>query len=564
MEESSKKSPRASRDRLGFVMAAGLVALVLAVFLQVVNFDFAGLDDSQYVFQNPRVTAGLSPSGLRWALTTFHEANWHPLTWASLMLDSRIAGLVESFGLEVGSTPASVYHLTNVALHAANVVLLFVLLSLMTGMRWRSAFVSALFAVHPLHVESVAWVAERKDVLSTLFWLLTMLAYCRYVRRPSVNAYLLMTATYALGLMSKPMLVTLPLILILIDFWPLPRLGGTGNREQGTVRPMAELVVEKLPLFVLALCSCAVTIYAQRAGGAMVGTEGFSLVSRLANAFSSYLMYILKAAWPVELGVFYPMRSAVFSPLAAAGAMCFFALAMLAAVWSARRPSLRWIAFGWFWYVITLLPVIGIVQVGVQSMADRYTYVPLIGIFVILAWGVPAVFACVLRGQVLRVGALTAIGVAVVVLLAVQAHRQAGYWKDGPTLLGHTLRVTGSSYYGLIYYGAVLELDGRYDDAAMRYRAAARLRPRGAAAYAGLGTALTRIGKYEEAESCLRKAVALNPDDAKIRNNLGGVLLYQGKTREAAEEFEKALRINPGYLGARANLERARGAETVP
>jgi Flp pilus assembly protein TadD len=549
------------RVRQEKLIAFFLLLLTLIVYAQSPSFDFINIDDGAYVFNNPHVLSGLTLPGLRWAFTTFTEANWHPLTWVSLMADAEATKWVAAFGLEVGNERAGVYHLTNVVLHAANSILVFLLLRSMTGMRWRSAFVAALFAVHPLHVESVAWVTERKDVLSTLFWLLTMRAYAGYVARPSRKGMAVTVVLYALGLMAKPMLVTLPVVLLLMDFWPLSRGKGIGNREQGTTNTRqptpVTFLLEKAPLLALTLCSCALTFWAQRVGGAVVSFDRWPLLHRLDNAIVSYGAYIMKMFWPVDLGIIYPMRLLIPRREVALGAV-FLVMVTVIAVRLARRASLRWFAVGWLWYLVTMAPVIGLVQVGAQAMADRYTYVPLIGPFIIIAWGMPTLVDRLIRRPAARAAVLGASGVAVVLVLSAMAHIQASYWHSNISLFARTLEVTRDNVYIEFDLGAVLDDAGRTEEAIPHFARAVKLRPRYMEAWGRLGTALARLGKFEQAEGPLRMAVALDPRSHEMRNNLGAVLLPQGRVREAIAQFEEALRIKPDYDGAWANLENAR------
>lgn len=553
--------------RLHIVIVCCLVALTLVVYAQTVDFDFVNFDDNNYISTNPRVLEGVTVSGVRWAFTTFYESNWHPLTWFSFMLDADIGGLVGAFGLDIGEYDAGMYHLTNVVLHTANVVLLFALFNSITGMRWRSAVVAALFAVHPLHVESVAWVTERKDVLSTLFWLLTTIAYVRWTARPDRRSYWLVVVLYALGLMAKPMLVSLPLVLILLDFWPLNRFRIRDNSRQGEPpancqsptanRALRSLFLEKWPLFALALCSSVITFLAQRYGGSVVEVEGFPVLARLLNALVSYKTYIVKMLLPTDLAVFYPMRL-VISLRQIIPAVLLFAAATALAIRCSGKDSTKWVTVGWFWYVITLLPVIGILQVGLQSMADRYTYVPLIGLFIIVAWGVPTLTERLIRTPAVGTVALAALGAIVIAVLTAQARVQVGHWKDGSTLFAHNLRVTGSNYYSELFYASALDEAGRPDEAIGHYTRAAGAKPQASAPQTGMGTALAKMGRYSDALVHMRRAVELDPGDAKARNNLGGLLLYHNKVREAVVQFEAALKINPDYVGAQRNLELAR------
>src|SRR5438093_6677457 len=376
-------SPAASKDRRRALLVCSLlVTVTLAAYGRVWQLGFVDYDDPGYVFENPHVLAGLGRSGLAWAFTTTTESNWHPLTWLSLMLDATIGG-----------ADPHLYHATNLLLHVANTLLLFLVLSRMTGFLWRSAFVAALFAVHPLHVESVAWVAERKDVLSTLLWLLTIAAHVRYAARPSLGRYAAVFSALALGLMAKPMLVSLPLVLLLLDYWPLGRwgtdaganvAGGSKARERGLLgrgRGRWSLMLEKVPLFALAVASSVATLVAQTEAVQPLGS--YPLAGRVANAWVSYIIYIGKMIWPKNLAIFYQYPRHALPFWEPAGAALLLLAVSIAAI--GLRRTRPWFAVGWFWFVLTLVPVIGLVQVGSQAMADRYTYVPLIGIFIVVA-----------------------------------------------------------------------------------------------------------------------------------------------------------------------------------
>jgi Flp pilus assembly protein TadD len=557
-----------SRYRYELILA-GLIALTWAVYGQVVEFDFVGLDDPGYVTDNENVLAGWSTESLRWAFTTREQANWHPLTWISLMLDAGVGG----------GHPA-VFHLTSLLLHIVNTVLLFHLLSRMTGAVWRSALVAALFAVHPLHVESVAWVAERKDVLSTLFWLLTMWAWIRYVERPGAGRYVLVVLGMAGGLLAKPMLVTLPLVLLLLDYWPLGRLtcGGSDLRSA----PWGPLF-DKIPLMVLAALSSLMTLLAQSAGGAMGALEVYPLGVRVGNALLSYVRYIVKMFWPAGLAVPYPYDLDALTFLRIGGAVIVLAAISWIAVRNARaRP---WLLVGWLWYGITLLPVIGILQVGTQSMADRYTYVPLTGLFVIVAWGIAEIVEGRPARARLSVGVLVS---GVVVALAVVAHAQVGHWRDTTRLFTHALRVTrdnavahnalGLELYradrldqALEHYRRAVEISPTYlearvnlagalmasrraDEAVAHYRAAMRLDPDDVVVTMNLGAALMGQGRLEEAEGLLRKVLENRPDDAAVHGALGVALGRLGRHDEAIPHFRAAVAANPGDAEMRVNL----------
>ncbi len=431
-----------------FIGVAALLAVVTAgAFWRVFVAGFV-FDDKLYILGNPHVQNGLNWADINWAFTAMFASNWHPLTWISHMLDSQIWGL-DPFGP----------HLVNLLLHVANVVLLFAVLRRMTGFIWRSAFVAALFAVHPLHVESVAWVAERKDVLSALFWMLTMLAYVRYVERPGIGTYALVTGLFALGLLSKPMLVSLPLVLLLIDFWPLERSGvsrmGGASTPARIGRPLktspTALIVEKIPLFALSIGSAIVTYLAQQASGS-VAISGFPLGVRVANALVSTVWYLWKMIVPTGLAAFYPHRGITIPVWQVIGSTVLLTgITALVILLARRKPYL---AVGWSWFVITLLPVIGLVQVGSQSMADRYTYVPLIGVFIALTWAVAEYWSMGVWGYgrsnsgsaptrpYPHTPVLSVPAVLIIAACVVGTWRQTGYWKDEISLCRHALAVT--------------------------------------------------------------------------------------------------------------------------
>ncbi len=381
----SNQDLTASRQyRLTLGLGIALAVVTLLVYCRCFDFGFIQFDDPEYVFENRHVLAGLTADSVRWAFTTFNCANWHPLTWLSLEFDALLYG-----GPQAGG-----FHATNVVLHIANVVVLFLILGRMTGMVWRSAMVAALFALHPLHVESVAWVSERKDVLSTLFWMLTMAAYLVYVDRPSIARYLLVALALALGLMAKPMLITLPFVLLLLDYWPLGRWqhgpkpalpSPDSSKDQPQPLSLGRLLLEKIPLFVMVLGSCIVTFLAQHQGQAVGSFEKFPLLVRLWNALLTYVTYLGEMFLPRNLAVYYPHPGLQISALRGVAA----GLLLLAISWLVLWPGRRfpYLAVGWFWYLGTLVPVVGLVQVGSQAMADRYTYVPLIGCFLMLTWG---------------------------------------------------------------------------------------------------------------------------------------------------------------------------------
>ena len=482
-----------------------LILLTTAAYGPIWRNDFINYDDNVYVTGNDHVKAGLSPKGIAWAFTSTEALNWHPLTWISLQLDYQLYGL-RAWG----------FHLTNLLLHTANSLLLFGVLQQMTGAVWRSALVAALFALHPLHVESVAWIAERKDVLSTLFWMLTLAAYLRYVRRPSVLRYLLVMLTLALGLMAKAMLVTLPCVLLLLDYWPLGRFqrnndetpmtndeGSPKPQDRGpssfglwhyfVIRRWSFVIWEKVPLFVLAAACSAMVIFAQQRGGALESLEQLSLSSRVSNALVSSVQYIVKMFWPSGLAPFYPHPRESLSWWQAAGAgLLLISISALALRLAGRRAYL---IVGWLWYLGTLAPVIGIVQVGEQAMADRYTYVPLIGLFILLVWAIADLAA---PWPALKVMLLPTTAGALLICL-VLTWLQVRIWHDSRSLWEHTLRVTAGNYVAENNLGFTFLQEGNMPEAERHFRQAVRIKPDYARAYSSLGLALDKQEKIPEA-----------------------------------------------------------------
>lgn len=525
------------RRTLVFVQL-GLALLTVAVYARVAGFDFAGLDDIGYVLDRPEVLEGPSPAGLVWAFTATAQSNWHPLTWISLMLDARLGG----------GGPAA-FHLTNVLFHVVNTLLLFHLLWRLTGETWKCALVAALFRVHPLHVESVAWIAERKDVLSTCFGFLAMLAYVRYVRRPGAGRYVTILVLFALGLLSKPMLVTLPLVLLLLDFWPLGRLARGGP----TTTEHRRVILEKLPMLGLAALSAAATLFAQASGGAVVSLESLTLYGRLANAAVSYVVYMLDTVWPTGLAVPYPYSLELLTAWRFGLSALLLASITVVTVAKARRAGYLFV--GWFWFLVTLVPVIGVVQVGGQARADRYTYVPLIGLFIIVAWGgsdlwsrfapVPAAWR-----QRLLAGA----AVLAVLALAVAGHLQTLHWRDASTLFNRALAVTKDNHVAHYGTGFVLLRAGQAEQALPHFREALRLSPSYFVAQVNIAAALVATGALDEGIRHYRQALELNPGYVPGYVSLGDALLRAGKTQEAMAQYREALRRQSDHTEALRNL----------
>ena len=516
------------------------VVLALATFVafeQLRNNEFIDYDDDHYVTRNQRVTGGITGESILWAFTTTHAANWHPLTWLSHMLDC------ELFELNAGW-----HHLTSLFLHIANTLLLFWVFKRMTKAVWPSAFVAALFALHPLHVESVAWVSERKDVLSSLFWMLTMAAYVTYTERPGIGRYMLVLLALGLGLMAKPMLVTLPFVLLLLDFWPLDRFAAP---QSESVEPYYQkatvyrLIGEKIPLFVLSAVSCAVTYTAQKSSGTVAPTELLPLSARVANAFVSYISYIVKMIYPARLALLYPHRYAsmpAWQPTASFVILTFLSAGII----YASQQRRRYLAVGWLWFVGTLVPVVGLVQVGPQAMADRYTYLPSVGIFIILAFG----GAELLANRPYRKIALGGCAGLVLAALLTCTRTQVSYWRNSLTLFEHALAVTKDNYTMHNCLAFALSSQGNLDEAVNHYREALRLIPYDAQTHFRLADVLRLQGKLDEAISHYGQAIRNKPDYAKAHNDLAYALRERGSLDEAVSHFRQALETKPNLAPA--------------
>ena len=524
-------------------MSARDTALALALFLGtlaayagVSGHDFVGYDDPIYVTDNQIVQRGLTGEGLRWAFTATHASNWHPLTWLTHMLD------VQLFGLDAGR-----HHLVSVALHAVNALLLFLFLRTTTRRTWPSFLAAALFAWHPLRVESVAWVAERKDVLAGLFWMLTLSAWVRYARRPAAGTYLVVLASFALGLLAKPMLVTLPFVLLLLDHWPLRRA------ERG----LGRLVREKLPLFALAALSCVVTLIVQRRGGAVAPLDEIDLALRAQNALAALGTYLLQTVWPAGLACFYPHpalvadepRTALLLPALASGVV-LVVLAVLAVRAARRRPYLL---VGLLWTLGTLVPVIGLVQVGLQSHADRYTYLPLIGVALALAFGTAELARARPGRPAWRRGVVGVAAAALAACLALTL-RQVETWRDSFALWERALAVTDRNWIAHANLGQVLVDQEEYERAVDELRAAVLVLPHYTDGHNNLGLALLHAGRPAEAEASLERALVIDPDHPEARNNLGIAKLRLERPEEALREFRGAVERAPEYTSALVNL----------
>ena len=597
-----------------------IIAACLIVYAQTIYFDFINIDDRAYIYENREVLSGFNWNSIYWAFTAFYSANWHPLTWLSHILD------FEFFGLNAGG-----HHATNVVFHTINSILAFIVFRKMTGCLTKSAMVAMLFAVHPAHVESVAWVAERKDVLSTMFWLLTMLAYFRYAEaerekgrkgereelpeikirseiiknskgnteiiskeKISLSPFLSFSLSpflpfslsllFAAGLMAKPMLVTLPFVLLLCDFWALERLK--------SVRDLKPLIIEKLPLFALTIVSSMITFLAQSSFGAAVSLQTLPLETRLFNVCLSYAKYIVTLFYPVNLGFWYPFEPNP-NPLAVIGAIILL-LIITAFCWRERKRR-KYLLMGWLWFLGTLVPVIGLVQVGLQSLADRYTYVPYFGLFIMLVWGAGDLFAHFKLNKKI----VAAICAVALIIFGILAYRQTSLWKSSETLYTHTLSFTKNNYFLMtnlcLHYlnktapeiaeprctqlleatppspeahnilGYLRTETGKFDQAVLNYQAAMRMRPDWGILYANLSDTLARQGKPDEAEKSLQKAFTMkdaslnNEILARSSNNLGAVYLQKNRTEKAVQYFTKALELKPDLAEAQENLKKIKG-----
>ncbi len=526
--------------RRTWAIAAALFLVALALYVRGVFHEFVALDDAGYV-GNRWVRAGLSWDGLVWAFASEHSCNWHPLTWLSHMLD------VELFG----PGPAGP-HLVNAVLHGGATVLLFLFLGASTGWIGSSALIALLFAVHPLRVESVAWVAERKDVLSGLLFFATLLAYLRYVRRGTFASYALVLFAFACALCAKPMVVTLPCVLLLLDLWPL----GRWRADAAAPRALVRLALEKVPLLALSAASSALTLWAQGSCGALSDMEALPIGARVSNALESGVLYVAKTLWPTGLCVYYPHPGLGGVEVAWSGATWVAAvllgLATSGALWAAR--SHPWWSVGWFWFLGMLAPVIGIVQVGSQRMADRYAYLPQLGLLVALVFGLRQA----LPGARARLAA-SAAGIAAASVLAVLAFRQVATWKDSFTLLEHALAVTGDNPVAHANLGLAYLERGDYPRAIEHLRARLASRPT-AAMLVNLAVAQARQGDEPAAIESLRHALRLNPRLFDARANLGSLLLSQGDARGALEQLEEAARLRPGSKAVREGIAAARAA----
>jgi len=531
----SQGSPFADPQKRNKIICLLLAVVTLALYNPVNRHPFVNYDDDRYVINNPHVRQGLSADTIIWALTSTEQANWHPLTWMSHALDCSLFRL----------NPAG-HHFTSILLHAVNVILLFLLLMWATNRLGPSLFVAALFALHPINVESVAWVAERKNVLCTTFFFLTLWAYGWYVRKPHWARYLAVAALFAAGLASKPMVITLPFVLLLLDYWPLARVrGGNEEADKTPTLPWSRLVIEKVPLLSLSAASAVITMQAQQAGGAIRTTTEVSFGARIATAIWAYAMYLWKMIWPVRLAPLYPHPGdslAAWQVLVAAAVL----MAISVMVW--RLRGRRYLPVGWLWFLGTLIPVIGLVQVGEAAMADRYAYIPLIGIFMMIAFGLAD------WAESRQLGFWPAIPAAIILIaLVLMTHRQIDYWQSNYDLWSHTLAVTQNNFVAENNLGGALILQDREEEAHPHFEAAARINPNDPMSHSNLGIYFQKHGQMRDAVSQYETAVNLTSDPgllAQTYANLGSVQRALAEDEQAYNSFEQSLRFNPNQYNA--------------
>jgi protein O-mannosyl-transferase len=512
-----------------------LILLIMSAYAQVREFDFLNYDDDKYVTANNKIQEGLTLKNISWALTAEVSGNWHPITLFTHMLD------VSLFGFDAGK-----HHLTNLLFHIANSLLLFWIFNRISPALYQNAFIAALFAIHPLHVESVAWISERKDVLSMFFFMLTLWSYYRYIERPGVKRYLFILFFFILGLASKPMVVTIPFVLLLLDIWPLQRIQFIPNSRSVYSVPIVNLLVEKIPLFLLSTASCIITVSFQKGGEAVASMSRFPFTLRICNALVAYVKYLVKAFWPFDLAIFYPHPGLLPISMTAVSLVILILISFWAVMSIKNYP---WFFTGWFWYAGTLVPVIGIVQVGSQAMADRYTYIPSIGIFIIISHGIS-----ILISKCTNRSAIAILSFSALIIFTAITWNQAGYFKNSTTLFRHALDITSDNAIAHNNYGEALVKNGMLRKAARHFREATRIDPYSDIAHNNIGNVLAKLGEENKAELHYRKAIQLNPEYADAYNNLGTLMYSKKKVREAIKCFQAAINLDPESYAARHNL----------
>ena len=516
------------------IISSILIMLVFLAFEPIRSNDFIDYDDIDYLTENPFVQSGITIPSIKWAFTSGHASNWHPLTWLSHMLDITLFGMNPVW-----------HHLHNVLLHTANTVLLFLLLKNMSGAIWRSAFTAMLFGLHPLRAESVAWAAERKDVLCMFFILLTIATYLYYVRQQGISRYLLVIFCFALSLMAKPMAVTLPLLFLLLDIWPLKRLNASRWKF---------LIAEKIPLLTLTLISCFITFIVQKSGGSVWAMEDLPFLTRLSNAVISYAAYLGKFFWPLQLAVLYPYPDNPAPLKVAVSCILLIMITFLSIRLSRKYPFL---ITGWLWYLIALVPVIGLVQVGVQAMADRYTYLPSIGICIMVVWSVASLTEKWKYQKIILSGLGGLLALFMLILMQIQLY----YWKDSVTLYKHALAVTNDNYVILYNLGNTLARQEQTEEAKHCFYKALEIEPDSVKTHNDLAVLLIKDKQYDEAIQHFHKALSVNPEDAETHNNLGALFITQQQYALAKEHLVRALKANPNLADAHINLAQALEAQ---
>ena len=523
--------------RSDYWIAFCLVLASLAVYGPVADYPFINLDDSLYVFENPHIREGLSLKGIRWALTATYASNWHPLTWLSHMTD------ITLFGMYPGR-----HHLTNLYLHVLNSLVLFLLLKRIVGGDWKCGMVAILFALHPINVESVVWVAQRKTLICALFWILTVWSYSRYAENPGVGRYMAVLLCFVLGFLAKPAIVSLPIILLFLDHWPLDRYStGCVLFSIKSRAPMRGLILEKIPLFLLAAVGSILTYGAQKSGGAVTTLTVLPLDVRISNAVISYISYLKKTFLPLHLSILYPHPQSIPGWQVAGSALLLGLISFLAVKAVRRHP---YVMVCWLWYGVALIPMIGIVQVGVQAMADRYAYIPLIGIFILLVWSMADISS---NWGYRKIKLASIAGILIITLIGI-TRAQVQTWRNSISVFGHALSATTGNYLAHNQMGMALAGLGRIDEALIHYAKAIEINPKFESAHFSVGVALFLKGRFDEAADSFSRALKINPLNPETHNNLGAVRFRQGDINRAIRHFRRALSLDPRFADAHKNL----------
>ncbi|MEO5356788.1 MAG: tetratricopeptide repeat protein [Nitrospirae bacterium YQR-1] len=519
-----------------FTYAVLIVALTLSVFWNTKNAQFLIYDDNRYVTGNPYVQMGITKESILWAFTTDNDGNWFPLTWLTHLVDFEIYGL----------RPAG-HHITNLVIHTVNSLLVFMLFTVLLKRTLQGAVIGALFAIHPMHVESVAWVSERKDVLCAFWFFTTLLCYVSWVRTRGIFRYMLTVVSFAFALMSKPMAVTIPVVLLFFDFWPHGRLTNAPSAE--TVKRLLRLTMEKIPFIILSAASCVITVYVQKTGGHLMSSQRFLLPLRVENAVLSYVKYLYFAVWPTGLSNFYPMPESIPLPSAVISAFIIVGITTVALLKAKTKP---WFIFGWLWFFVTLLPVIGLIQVELQAMANRYTYIPYIGLFVI---AVVCVFEITEGFPKLKLP-LSILAALSILLLSYAARIEVSYWTDSLSLTYRAIEVNSKNYMAYYNLGYIKASEGKHEEALISYKKAVVLKPDFGKPYINAGYELLALQRIDEAVRYFKKSIPVaGPNISRAFNGLGIALLEDGKIAEAHDAFQSALKHDPGMQEAQINLD---------